>query len=89
MVEFSVPEGLKLMRVAEILATPVGIPTVRNCAAAVAIFILIPLVAVPTGAETPFFEGRGGISRVVLEKGHYMRVISFRTGWRGRFDALS
>jgi hypothetical protein len=83
MVEFSVPEVLKLMRIAEILATPVGIPTVRNCAAAVAIFIFIPLVAIPTGAEArPFFEARGGISRGFPQKGHYMRVISFRTGWR-------
>jgi hypothetical protein len=78
------------MRVAEILATPVGIPTVRNCAAAVAIFIFIPLVAVQTGAAAPpFFEARGGISRGFPQKGHYMRAISFRTGWREGFEALS
>jgi hypothetical protein len=78
------------MRVAEILATPVGIPTVRNCAAAVAVFIFKPLVAVQTGAATPpFFEARGSIPRGFPQKGHYMRAISFRTGWREEFEALS
>lgn len=66
------------MLVAEILATPVGIPTVRDRPAAVAPLVLIPLVAVQTGAEasSAFLEGRRDVSRVLLEKGHCTRAIS-------------
>lgn len=77
MVERGVAEVLELVHVAEFLAAPVAISTVGDCAAAVAVFVLIPLVAVQLGAESTLLEASGGISGVVLEKGHYMRVISF------------
>lgn len=86
MVERGVAEVLELVHVAEFLATPVAISTVGNCATAVAVFVLKPLVAVQLGAESTLFEASGGISRVVLEKGHYTRVISFR---KAEFEPLA
>lgn len=86
MVERGVAEVLELVHVAEFLAAPVAISTVGDCAAAVAVFVLIPLVAVPLGAESTLFKAGGGISGVVLEKGHYNGVISLR---KGQFEPLS
>ena len=81
-VELSVAEVLEFVRVAEVLAAPVRVAAGRDGAAAVAVLVVVPRVAVAAGAVA-FCEvdGQGGVSWVVGVGGHCVRVVvNFRTG---------